>query len=151
MALIACPECGGQVSDRAPSCPHCGVPVASAQTAASDGTGASSSAQRQPSANTAPESGPALTSDTTTADQAKLIEPYKFRLAGRRIPIAGILFWGGMVVGIMMKYMIPLDPGTEPELWRRLPWAMIWIGVLWFAVTEFTALIRNKMRHRQQG
>jgi len=28
MALIACPECGRQVSDKAPGCPHCGAPVA---------------------------------------------------------------------------------------------------------------------------
>lgn len=27
MALIACPECAREISDRAPSCPHCGVPV----------------------------------------------------------------------------------------------------------------------------
>ena len=27
MALIKCPECGGQVSDRAAACPHCGFPV----------------------------------------------------------------------------------------------------------------------------
>lgn len=27
MALIKCPECGGQVSDKASSCPHCGYPM----------------------------------------------------------------------------------------------------------------------------
>ena len=27
MALIACPECEGRVSDRAAACPHCGFPV----------------------------------------------------------------------------------------------------------------------------
>jgi hypothetical protein len=27
MALIACPECGNEVSDKAPACPRCGVPV----------------------------------------------------------------------------------------------------------------------------
>ncbi len=27
MALIACPECTGRVSDRAEACPHCGYPV----------------------------------------------------------------------------------------------------------------------------
>lgn len=27
MALIVCPECGGNVSDRAPACPHCGYPI----------------------------------------------------------------------------------------------------------------------------
>lgn len=28
MALATCPECGGQVSDLAPACPHCGCPFA---------------------------------------------------------------------------------------------------------------------------
>ena len=28
MALIDCPECEQEVSDRAPTCPHCGVPIA---------------------------------------------------------------------------------------------------------------------------
>lgn len=28
MALITCPECSGQVSDKAASCPHCGYPIA---------------------------------------------------------------------------------------------------------------------------
>lgn len=27
MALIKCPECGGQVSDKAPTCVHCGFPL----------------------------------------------------------------------------------------------------------------------------
>ena len=31
MAMIDCPECGKQVSDKAPACPACGVPVASPQ------------------------------------------------------------------------------------------------------------------------
>lgn len=30
MALIACPECSAEISDKAPTCPKCGVPVASA-------------------------------------------------------------------------------------------------------------------------
>ena len=28
MALISCPECGKEVSDKAPTCPNCGVPIA---------------------------------------------------------------------------------------------------------------------------
>jgi len=28
MALIACPDCSTQVSDRAPACPKCGAPIA---------------------------------------------------------------------------------------------------------------------------
>ncbi len=27
MALMICPECGGQVSDKAHTCPHCGYPI----------------------------------------------------------------------------------------------------------------------------
>lgn len=27
MALIKCPECGNEVSDRAVACPHCGYPM----------------------------------------------------------------------------------------------------------------------------
>jgi cytochrome c biogenesis protein CcdA len=27
MALIKCPECGGEVSDKARACPHCGAPL----------------------------------------------------------------------------------------------------------------------------
>lgn len=29
MALIKCPECGGQISDKAPACIHCGCPIIS--------------------------------------------------------------------------------------------------------------------------
>lgn len=32
MALIACRECGKEISDQAPACPHCGAPVAKAAT-----------------------------------------------------------------------------------------------------------------------
>ena len=31
MALIQCPECGSQVSDKALSCPRCGYPIPSAE------------------------------------------------------------------------------------------------------------------------
>jgi hypothetical protein len=36
MALIQCPECSGQVSDQALACPHCGYPLKSTQTAATE-------------------------------------------------------------------------------------------------------------------
>lgn len=32
MALIKCPECNGQVSDKAKACPHCGYPIAEIMT-----------------------------------------------------------------------------------------------------------------------
>ncbi len=32
MALIKCPECGKEISNKAVACPNCGVPIASTQT-----------------------------------------------------------------------------------------------------------------------
>lgn len=31
MALINCPECGKQISDKAPACIHCGYPIQTEQ------------------------------------------------------------------------------------------------------------------------
>lgn len=42
MALIACPECGREVSSSAPACPACGYPVAAEQTAAAEAASSSS-------------------------------------------------------------------------------------------------------------
>ena len=33
MALVSCPDCGREVSERAPACPHCGAPMQEAATA----------------------------------------------------------------------------------------------------------------------
>lgn len=38
MALISCPECGAQISDRAPQCPKCGCPIASRRKCPECGT-----------------------------------------------------------------------------------------------------------------
>jgi uncharacterized membrane protein YvbJ len=38
MALISCPECNRDVSDSAPTCPNCGVPIASARETKAAGT-----------------------------------------------------------------------------------------------------------------
>ena len=37
MALISCPECGKEISDKAPSCPSCGVPIAAQVALATEG------------------------------------------------------------------------------------------------------------------
>lgn len=39
MSLINCPACGKQVSAQAPSCPHCGQPIAGAVKAGGGGGG----------------------------------------------------------------------------------------------------------------
>jgi len=33
MAIVACPECNGQVSSAAAACPHCGHPMATGSAA----------------------------------------------------------------------------------------------------------------------
>ncbi len=140
MALIDCPECGAQVSDRAPTCPHCGVPIASGATST------------QPSSATAAQGSVAEPASANRLDASihDTVEPFRLRLAGRPLPIAGLLFWGGMVVGLVLKAIAPpSDPETETEFWRYLPWLMIWCGVLWFAVTEFGALIKNKLNKQR--
>jgi hypothetical protein len=150
MALIECPECGGQVSDRAPACPHCGVPIADGTRGGPTSAAAGSAAEHsgQISAPSAAHPSSQSSAEALAATPAEVVEPLRFRLAGRPIPVAGILFWGGMVVGIIIKFLAPLEPDAEPELWRRIPWLMIWAGVLWFAVTEFGALIRNRLSKR---
>ncbi len=38
MAIIACPECGSSVSDKAPTCPQCGCPIAQTREQTAIGT-----------------------------------------------------------------------------------------------------------------
>lgn len=139
MALINCPECGGQVSDRAPVCPHCGFPLSGATEPAA----AAPAQAAVPTASVAP---------AATESHFEPGEPWRFRIAGRRVPVALLLFWGGMVVGVLFKFWLPpVAEGAEPEPWRVVPWAMIWLGVLWFAVTEFIGLLRARARRRNRA
>ncbi|MCF7992161.1 MAG: hypothetical protein K9M02_17110, partial [Thiohalocapsa sp.] len=61
----------------------------------------------------------------------------------RRIPIAAILFWGGMGVGVLLSTITPEDSETS---YRYVPMTMIFLGVLWFAATEFILLLRHRKR-----
>jgi hypothetical protein len=127
MALITCPECGAEVSDAAPACPKCGYPVATATPA---GSGASATIA-EPRAEPEP-----LATERSA-------EPFTFH--GRRIPIAGLLFWGGLVVGVILSAFKGQD-GQTP--FRYIPYVMIFGGMLWFSVTELTLLIRHRKRRR---
>jgi hypothetical protein len=142
MALINCPECNGQVSDRAPVCPHCGFPL----NAVAESAGAAAPA----AAATATATSAAPSMDTESHFEPG--EPWRLRLAGRPVPVAMLLFWGGMVVGVIFKFWLPEVPeGAEAPAWRAVPWAMIWLGVLWFAVTEFAGLLRARARRRRNA
>ncbi|CAN7495447.1 zinc ribbon domain-containing protein [Acidovorax sp. LjRoot74] len=50
MALIACAECGKEISDKAAACPHCGAPVAKAAANKYGPPGAKSKASPWPAA-----------------------------------------------------------------------------------------------------
>lgn len=157
MALIDCPECRSQVSDRAPTCPHCGLPIADAVVsdraaqappAATHGVPAKETRQWPDRTETAAAALPPTAADVSADGPSERIELFQLRLAGRPLPVAGALFWGGMVLGVGLKYLLPTAEGADPEPWRRLPWVMIWSGVLWFTITEFGALIRDRLRKR---
>lgn len=148
MALIDCPECGGQVSDRAPTCPHCGVPIAAASASPAANSAAATTLEAASSPLPEAQSAPSTAFKDSFTPQTQEVEPFKLRLAGRPIPIAALLFWGGMVVGMIMSYAFPAEEGADNELWRYIPWLMIWGGVLWFAINELTALIRSRNRRR---
>ena len=141
MALIDCPECGDRVSDSAPACPKCGFPIAAniAKTSASEPS-ETSAAPSVAATPTPPEA-------TTAATEPPLLPTERsaepFRIAGRRIPIAALLFWGGITVGVLLRYVA----GDEAaETYKYVPYSMIFLGMLWFAATEFVMLIRYRQR-----
>jgi hypothetical protein len=149
MALIDCPECGARVSDAAPACPKCGFPIAAHKAqptpvaepdVASAAPSLAASPTASPTASTATESA-AASSEPPLLSTERSAEP--FRIAGRRVPIAAVLFWGGMVLGLILKAFAGED-GVTP--YRYVPITMILLGVLWFSVTEFTMIIRHRMR-----
>lgn len=149
MALIQCPECGAQVSSAAPACPQCGYPVSSSvkagntavaeesppTTTASSQDAEATSARSVPKSQSQPEPPPLLTERSA--------EPFSFR--GRRIPVAAILFWGGLVVGMGLSAFSGED-GETP--FRIVPYAMVIAGALWFSVTELTLLVRHRQRRQ---
>jgi hypothetical protein len=144
MALIVCPECGGQVSDRAPTCPHCGVPIVAATATPAPEDASESAASESTSGSKA-----SAAYKETFSPQIQEIEPWKPRLGGRRIPVAFLLFWGGMVFGVIQHFAFPVAAGGD-SLMRTVAFYMIFAGVLWFAVTEFIALVRSRRLRRMR-
>ena len=121
MALINCPECNGQVSSQAPACPHCGFPINQA-------------VQTTAPAAVSPET-------TTTADPMATLpkippKPYHW---SDRVPVAFLLFWGGMILGTMgtgTNMVDALQQGGiaagERNAIGRLAWMMMFAGMIWF-------------------
>jgi ribosomal protein L40E len=147
MALIDCPECGAKISERAPTCPKCGFPIAVA--------GGDPATRAEPMAADTMSDAPASAApDATTTHATPATDPpplptersaEPIRIGGRRIPIAALLFWGGMVLGVVLKFGV-FGGGEVPKPYSYAPYLMLFGGVLWFSVTEFTMLVRNRRR-----
>lgn len=141
MALIDCPECGAKVSESAPACPKCGFPIAAhiAKTASREQSEATAPASV--AATSAPSEAPSPPTEPPLLPTERSAEP--LRIAGRRIPIAALLFWGGITVGVVLRY----GAGDEAaETYKYVPYSMIFLGMFWFAATEFIMLIRHRQR-----
>jgi hypothetical protein len=89
---------------------------------------------------------PIVESDLTPHIQAH--QPFRPRIAGRPIPIAALLFWGGMVLGVIQRYAFNI--GADSPL-RYIPFLMIIFGVLWFAFVEGVAAVRSYRARQQDG
>ncbi|WPL14109.1 MULTISPECIES: zinc ribbon domain-containing protein [Thiorhodovibrio] len=139
MALIQCPECEGKVSDQAPVCPHCGFPLRSDTGSSSS----SSSALADPAHSS--EEGSASPQLSPNAYPGK---PYHW---SDRIPVAFILFWGGMLVGVMGSNgdMVDSLQGNGIQASERTPigwlaWAMVIGGVIWFVGKNLLAYLHYR-------
>jgi hypothetical protein len=116
------------------------ISAGAADAHASAGTSSAPASPTPPSAATLSSSTAAEPPPLPTERSA---EP--FTLAGRPIPIAAVLFWGGMVVGMILKAFAGED-GETP--FRYVPYSMVLGGILWFSVTELNLLLRNRQRRR---
>ncbi len=126
MALIQCPECDGKVSDQAPVCPHCGFPLGG-QPVATQATGASIASETHMGA------GEGISHDALPGYPGK---PFHWT---DRVPVAFLLFWGGMLVGVMgggTDMVESLSGGgvgvSERTTIGWLAWGMVIGGIVWF-------------------
>ncbi|MBB1125333.1 zinc ribbon domain-containing protein [Thiospirillum jenense] len=122
MALMKCPECGGQVSDQARNCPHCGFPIAEGATGI---------------ATTAPAATSAMNAPAATKPTLKLAP----RALWQRVSWSFVLFWGGMIVGVMGSDVIGnMQAGgvtsDHRTLFGKIGWVMIFAGIGLFLYNE---------------
>ena len=113
MPLINCPECGKQVSDKAPTCPNCGFPLndISSNEAASDTEDTQSDQpksvaekQKDGSSNDAQDNN--KLPDTQTEKSAKKGQQKKKRIVSGKMKLAaavlGIVAVAEIAVGAML-------------------------------------------------
>lgn len=111
MALINCPECGTQVSDRAPACPNCAYPLRSG------GSGA-----------------PASSSPSQMRDErAQVIEQTSKKWKGHQLLGAALL-----VIGTVTCFGGAAEEGGGGTT-VTVGTIMATVGLLWFIVARFGA------------
>lgn len=131
MALIECPECGREVSDKAPACPGCGAPIAAQED--------SEFMEREPG-----------TEYEQDADEEWLRGEQEYmaftdRVARHRV-MSVLLFFGGLTLGMGMKAWVGQD-GDGRGLIFYVADLMVYAGIIWLVFNEG----RNLWFHRKLG
>ncbi|WP_200174978.1 zinc-ribbon domain-containing protein [Ectothiorhodospira shaposhnikovii] len=145
MALIDCPECGRQVSDKAPACPGCGVPIAheSAQPGSWQGDSEElTQAQfREPLPS---EQDPEVDEEWLRGEQEYLA--FTDRVQRHRI-MSVLLFFGGLSLGMGMKSFMGAGAEEGRALIFYVADIMVYSGIIWLFYNE----ARNLWYHRKLG
>lgn len=136
MALINCPECDREVSDKAPTCPGCGVPIAARF------------AEAEPADHTPPQQPQADPVTTEEVDEEWLRGEQEYLAFTDRVQIQRILsvllFFGGLTLGMGMRAWMGDDVVGRPLVYTVADW-MVYLGILWLVVNE----LRNLWYHRK--
>jgi len=120
MALIKCPECKGKISSRAPTCPHCGFPLI------------------EPPPPVIVHAATSVAPSTPEVPSAPRVPPPPLHWTDR-VPLAFLLFWGGLVIGTIGGGNNMVDAlskgGIQPEernFFGFIAWVMMFSGIIWF-------------------
>ncbi len=122
MAILDCYECGGQVSDRAEFCPHCGAPVESSEDQFID-------KQSDMSKDSPPPVFSQNCSDGTLVISRSLFEPFLLFFVIQMIVLSGIygLLQGSFALFLVVSLgglIIAAFPHARPVLAILIAWLM---------------------------
>ncbi|MGB5381962.1 MAG: DUF4328 domain-containing protein [Acidimicrobiia bacterium] len=117
MTIIACPECGRQISDQDPSCPHCGYPLA-AETPADDPSHRSAS------------------TESVDLGLSKVTSASLWATAGLYVIAAGAFIWYLFVWNEWAGQRSPSAAATQNALdAETLAFGFLGIGFIGYAIT----------------
>ncbi|MFP4080867.1 MAG: hypothetical protein ACLFMW_07815 [Ectothiorhodospira sp.] len=139
MALIECPECGRQVSDKAPTCPGCGVPIAARQSAET----VHDEGMEQPPQD---HDGEGYEEEQPWSEEELAEMEFNDQVQRHRV-LSVLLFFGGLTLGMGMKTWLGYDPDDGRPLVFYLADLMVWAGIIWLIYNEG----RNLWYHRRLG